>query len=80
MSEPKFFISVLEPVEPENVLMSVYPLRTATQMSLEERLPGCTCEDCGAREWIILPKQSAAVRESGKPYIECMRCGHLTHL
>lgn len=80
MNQPKFFHSVLVPVEAENVLLTVYPLRIAGQLTLEERLPGGTCEDCGGNEWIILPSESALVRESGKPYIQCKNCGYHTHL
>ncbi len=76
----KFYQSVLQPVEPENVLMTVYPLRIAQQLALEERLPEGRCEDCGGKEWIILSSESAIVRESGKPYIECVKCGYHTHL
>lgn len=80
MSEIKFYLAKLEPVEPENVLMNVYPLRIAEQLTLQERLPDGVCEDCGGKEWMILPRQSALVRESGKPYVECLRCGYHTHL
>lgn len=80
MNGIKFYQAVLEPVEAENVLMTVYPLRIASQLTLEERLPNGQCEDCGGKEWIILPKESAIVRESGKPYIECRNCGYHTHL
>jgi len=80
MSEIKFYQTVLKPVETENVLKTVYPLHIARQLTLEERLPKGECEDCGGKEWIILPKESALVREGGKPYIECMNCGNRTHL
>lgn len=75
-----FFKSVLQPVENSEVLRTVYPQRIADQMTLEERLPGGKCEDCRGTEWIILPADSAIVRESGKPYIECKGCGYHTHL
>lgn len=80
MSQIKFYLSVLEPVEAEQVLMTVYPLHIAQQLTLEERLPEGACVDCGGKEWIILPKDCAAVREGGKPYIECKGCGYHTHL
>ena len=80
MSQIKFYQSVLEPVETENVLLTVYPLRIAQQLTLEERLPEGKCEDCGGKEWIILPKESAIVRQSEKPYIQCINCGYHTHL
>lgn len=75
-----FYKSVLQPVNNADVLRAVYPQRIADQLTLEERLPGGSCEDCGGKEWLILPKESAIVRESGKPYIECMKCGCHTHL
>lgn len=80
MSQPKFYYTQLIPIEPENVLKAVYPERIANQLTLEERLPNGSCEDCGGKEWIILPKESAIVRESGKPYIQCKSCGYHTHL
>lgn len=80
MEGVKFYRSVLEPVSNDDVLTAVYPLRVAQQLTLQERLPNGVCEDCGDKEWIILPKESAMVRESGKPYIECKNCGYHTHL
>lgn len=80
MSEPKFYQSVLQPIDNADVLKAVYPERIANQLTLEERLPEGKCEDCGGKEWIILPKESAIVRGSGKPYIQCLNCGYHTHL
>ena len=75
---PKFYQAVLKPVK--NVIKHVYPTK-AHLITLEERLPNnCRCENCGKNEWILLPKESIAVRESGKQYIECMGCGETTHL
>lgn len=75
---PKFYQAVLKPVK--NVIKHVYPTK-AHLITLEERLPNNgTCEHCGGNEWILLPKESVAVRESGKQYIECMGCGETTHL
>lgn len=75
---PKFYQAVLKPVK--DVIKHVYP-KYHKEMTLEERLPNnARCEDCGKNEWILLPKESITVRESGKQYIECMNCGYHTHL
>jgi predicted RNA-binding Zn-ribbon protein involved in translation (DUF1610 family) len=85
MSKPKFFQAVLQPVEgdvlakvyPENVRKYGSPMVTmAERMGTEEAL----CPDCGKNEWWLMPKESSAVREGGKPYIECLNCGYQTHL
>ena len=34
----------------------------------------------GKNEWMLLAKEGVAVREGGKPYIECLGCGNTTHL
>ena len=47
-------------------------------MTLEERIG--KCPECDANSWILLPKESIAVTEGGKPYCECMGCGLTTHL
>lgn len=76
----KFYETILKEVKPEDVLKTVYPERIAIQLTLEERLPEGKCTDCGKDEWIILPKESSMVSQGGKPYIECINCGHVTHL
>jgi len=77
---PKFYQSILVPIEENEVLKSVYPERIANQLTLDERLPNYECYDCKGTEWIILPKESPTTRDSGKPYIQCMNCGSFTHL
>lgn len=82
MSTPKFYQSVLKEVE-GNVMDLVYPrLKGSEQLTIEERMgnPNGSCEDCGSNEWILYPKESYSVRVGGKPYIECINCGHTTHL
>lgn len=75
---PKFYQAVLKPVK--DVIKHVYP-KHHNQITLEDRLPNnARCENCGKNEWILLPKESIAVREGGKQYIECMGCGEHTHL
>jgi hypothetical protein len=77
---PTFYKSVLVEIPEHQVLGEVYPERIANQLTLQERLPNCECEDCKEKNWIILPKESPYTRDSGKPYIQCMNCGYLTHL
>jgi hypothetical protein len=82
MSKPKFYQAVLKEVK-GNVLDHVYPhLKGENQLTIEERLGDeeGTCYECGGNSWIILPEESCAVQEGGKPYIECMHCGITTHL
>ena len=82
MSKPKFYQAELKEVK-GNVLDHVYPhLKGDQQLTLEERLgsSNAECPDCGDNEWILLPEESAAVREGGKPYCECKNCGLTTHL
>lgn len=85
MSKPKFYQAVLQEIEGD-VLAKVYPeivkrygspmCTMADRMGTEEAL----CPDCGKNEWMILAKESASVRQGGKPYIECLECGYQTHL
>lgn len=76
----KFYQSILKRIPIGLVISRAYSTEMAERLTLEERLPECKCESCGKDEWIILPKESCAVREGGKPYIECMNCGYVTHL
>ena len=77
----KFYQSVLVEIPEADALKSVYPERIANQLTLDERLPNnCECYDCKGTEWIILPKESPTIKDSGKPYIQCMGCGSFTHL
>lgn len=82
MRKPKFYQAVLQPVK-GNVLDHVYPhLKGANQLTMTERMGSeeARCGECGNNEWILLADDSCAVREGGKPYMECMNCGTLTHL
>ena len=80
MSKPRFFQAVLKEVK-ENVLDHVYPHHKGkNQLTLEEHLPNGNCTECDCSSWIILPKESVGVQQGGKPYIECMNCGYMTHL
>lgn len=81
--KPRFFQAVLQEVE-GNVLDHVYPhlKGSPNQMTIAERMGNKegTCPECGCNSWIILAKESSAVSQGGKPYIECMECGTSSHL
>jgi len=82
MAEAKFFQCELREVK-GNIIDHVYPRlkKDPVKPTLEQRLPnGGACPDCGKKEWMIFPVECVAVREGGKPYIECLGCGHTTHL
>ncbi len=74
--KPKFYQAVLEPVK--DVIPHVYGM--GSKITLKERLGDGKCPECNNNEWILLAKESAAVRQGGKPYIECKSCGYNTHL
>jgi predicted RNA-binding Zn-ribbon protein involved in translation (DUF1610 family) len=84
MSKPKFYQAILVPVE--DVLAKVYPENVkkygSPMVTMAERMgtSEAKCPDCGHNEWWLQPKEGAAVREGGKPYIECLNCGYQTHL
>jgi len=85
MSKPKFYQAILVPVEGD-VLAKVYPENVkkygSPMVTMAERMgtSEAKCPDCGHNEWWLQPKEGAAVREGGKPYIECLNCGYQTHL
>ena len=57
------------------------PKQVLEEFDLDERLGngGC-CSECGGNKWMLLAKESVAVTQGGKPYIECLDCGSTTHL
>jgi hypothetical protein len=82
MLKPKFYQAVLQEVK-GNVLDHVYPhLKGSNQMTMTERMgtEEANCPECGGNEWMLLPKESVAVSQGGKPYMECLSCGEMTHL
>lgn len=82
MSKPKFYQAVLQEVN-GNVLDLVYPhLKEKEQMTMTKRMGSedAQCEQCGENEWWLFPKESVIVAQGGKPYIECLNCGQVTHL
>lgn len=82
MRKPIFFEAELKKIE-GNVLDYVYPyLEGKEQLTMTERMGSeeAKCPECSNNEWWLLPGDSVAVREGGKPYIECLNCGFHTHL
>ena len=78
MSKPRFYKAKL--VEVRNIIEYVYPLHHK-EMTLEERMgKNAECPECNGNDWWLLPKESVAVSEGGKPYCECLHCGYQTHL
>ncbi len=81
-SKPKFYQAVLQEVK-GNVLDHVYPyLKGSNQLTMTERMGSeeAKCPECGGNHWMLLPKESVAVSQGGKPYMECLGCGEMTHL
>ena len=79
---PKFYKTKLVEIK-SNVLGEVYPyLKDDEQLTMTERMGSeeAKCPECSNNEWWLLPADSCAVREGGKPYIECLNCGYQTHL
>lgn len=72
MNKPKFYQAELRPID-DNELAKI-----TKGIPIEERIE--PCPDCGGSEWWLLPKESIAVKEGGKPYCECLNCGYVTHL
>ena len=82
MSKPKFYQAVLQEVN-GNVLYYVYPhLKGKGQLTMKERMgsDNAECPECKENEWWLYPNESVMVAQGGKPYIECLNCGHITHL
>lgn len=94
MTKPKFYQSVLKPIK-GNVLEDVYPHLVGTKHmpTMEERLGDAECPNCPKEteeyghkkkekysRWMLLPEESVSVTQGGKPYIECLDCGYVTHL
>ena len=76
MSKPKFFQAVLKPLNEAEVLKLTKGQTIAERMGSSKG----ECPDCGKNEWWIMPKEGAAIRLGGKPYMECLNCGYQTHL
>lgn len=74
---PKFYQAVLVPIK--DIVQHCYP--HAPQITIADRMGDdhATCPECGENEWILLPKEGAAVTQGGKPYMECKNCGYHTH-
>ena len=76
MKKPKFYQAVLKELTEEEVLKITKGESIADRMEDEE----ANCWHCGSNKWWLLPKESIAVKEGGKPYCECLGCGYKTHL
>ena len=80
MGKPKFFRTELIEVEGD-VFDYLYPKYKgkSDQFTLKERLGNddARCTSCNNNTWVIQPK---LLCDSGKPYIQCMSCGNITHL
>lgn len=83
MSKPKFYQAILKPIKGD-VFAHAYPNTNQGKitMTMTERMGNeeANCPECGKNKWWLLPKDSVAVKEGGKPYIECLNCGYQTHL
>jgi DNA-directed RNA polymerase subunit RPC12/RpoP len=82
MKKPKFYKAELKEIK-GNVLDKVYlRFKGEKKITMTERMGSeeAKCPECSNNEWWLLPADSVAVREGGKPYIECLNCGLLTHL
>lgn len=79
--KPKFYKAELVEIK-GNVLDEVNPHLPNGTFTMAERMGSeeAKCPDCSNNEWWLLPSDSCAVREGGKPYIECLNCGYQTHL
>ena len=80
LPKPKFYKAALIEIK-DNILDRVYPFHKG-QITMTERMGSeeAKCPECSNNEWWLLPDDSVAVREGGKPYIECLNCGYQTHL
>ena len=82
--KPKFYQAELKEIK-GNVLEHVYSFINQNgkiSMTMTERMGSeeAKCPECGKNKWLILPQELSWVREGGKPYIECLECGYITHL
>lgn len=75
MKKPKFYQAILKEVDP---VKHCYPQRKVT---IQERMGDkeAKCPECNENEWYFLPIESGAVREGGKCYMNCLKCGYGTH-
>lgn len=75
MKKPRFYQAKLEKIN-DKQLMDI-----TRNIPLEERLPNNgACPECGKNDWWLYPQESTIVSQGGKPYIECLNCGEITHL
>jgi len=79
MPKPKFYQAVLKPIQGD-VLKHAYGQQNTCTLTERMESEECKCPDCGKNKWMLLPKEGVAVTQGGKPYIECLTCGYVTHL
>lgn len=75
MNKPVFYQAILTKLDEDEVLNITkgIPINERT-----ENKDG-TCPECGEKKWWLYPTNSA-IRIGGKAYMECLNCGHVTHL
>lgn len=87
MKSATFYKIKLELVQGD-IIKEAYPELNSylrQQITLDERLPNngdveAACVECGENEWVLYSPEMSAVRDGGKPYCECKKCGFVTHL
>lgn len=77
-AKPMFYQAEL--VKVDDIMKHVYPNQPSLTLAMRMETDEALCPNCKDNRWWLLPKTGAAVREGGKPYIECINCGYVTHL
>lgn len=76
MTKPKFYQAALLRLDDDQV----NDILKGSSMSERMGSDSAECPECGHNAWWLLPLESAARREGGKPYCECLFCGYTTHM
>jgi predicted RNA-binding Zn-ribbon protein involved in translation (DUF1610 family) len=76
MAKPKFFQASLLRLDDDQVK----DILKGSSMSERMGSDSAECPECGLNVWWLLPLESVARREGGKPYCECLNCGYTTHM
>jgi hypothetical protein len=80
MTNYKFFKSVLIPMDEEELIAITKGVSIAERLSNDNGInPNAECPDCKQNKWMLYPKEINDTL-GGKPYIECLTCGYITHL
>jgi len=95
MKKPLFYQAVLKPVTNvlEHVYPHLLTRENGKYLpTMTERMGSelAECPQCPDEEWLepkptqarwmLLAPETQSVEQGGKPYIECLNCGYLTHL